>query len=312
MQRSIVAMPFQWVEKFQWQLPVLSERVCVNLWGTVCVSSNVSIVYSCCFSFIVMGWYFSNSLLLRIVSLSWDVPLRLSHMLGREAAARKWCSARHRCPSSRCSAGRGSTAEGSSRCRRHPAGSLRQGPHFSPGFTMTVTKIPKAASVAAPPTCKAAHAQRPEAVVPQAVVRHRQGVAGVVELTASDDPQVLQGEHTHRHVRHEDVAMHLHDALKKEQPFQLRLHSPLREQAIERKTGLPAGRRGRAPREGVWSPGCRGRPGSRCTAAAGSRSGSPSWRAGLVSCRCQGKLQGRQINSASLEQTPRGKSSPWK
>lgn len=130
--------------------------------------------------------------------------------------------------------------------------------------------------MAAPPTCKAAQVQRPEATVPQAVVRHRQGVVGVVELTAPDDPQVLQREHTHRHVRHKDVAVHLHDALTKDQPVQLRLRSLLKEQVLERwAAALPAGRKGRAPREGVWSPGCRGRPGSRCTAAAGSRSGSP-------------------------------------
>lgn len=73
--------------------------------------------------------------------------------------------------------------------------------------------------MAAPPTCKAAQAQCPEATVPQAVVRYRQGVAGVVELTAPDDPQVLQGQHTHRHMRHQDIAVHLHDALRKDQPF---------------------------------------------------------------------------------------------
>lgn len=106
-------------------------------------------------------------------------------------------------------------------------------------------------SLTAPPTCKAAQAQCPEATVPQAVVRHGQGVAGVVELTAPDDPQVLQGQHTHRHTRHKDVAVHLHDALRKEQPFQLRPCSPLKEQVKGRKGALPAGRKGRDPREGV-------------------------------------------------------------
>lgn len=93
---------------------------------------------------------------------------------------------------------------------------------FQPGFRLCSEKNDdnnngkKAASVAAPPTCKAAQAQCPKATAPQAVVRHRQGVAGVVELTAPDDPQVLQREHTHRHVGHKDIAVHLHDALVKD------------------------------------------------------------------------------------------------
>lgn len=82
-------------------------------------------------SFPTTSWFF---FLFRIVWLFGDVRLRLSHMLGREAAAWGWCSAHHRCPSSWCSVGRGSTAAGSPRCRRPPVGSLRQGRHFSQGW----------------------------------------------------------------------------------------------------------------------------------------------------------------------------------
>lgn len=61
-------------------------------------------------------------------------------MLVLEAAAWDWCSARHRYPSSWCSAGRGSTAAGSPRCRRHQAGFLRQGRNSNQGFTFVLRK----------------------------------------------------------------------------------------------------------------------------------------------------------------------------
>ncbi|TNN51701.1 hypothetical protein EYF80_038113 [Liparis tanakae] len=56
--------------------------------------------------------------------------------------------------------------------------------------------------------------QRAEPLFPQSVVQHGQGVAGVVQLAASDDAEVVQRQQAHRHVSHEDVALHLHDALE--------------------------------------------------------------------------------------------------
>lgn len=41
-------------------------------------------------------------------------------------------------------------------------------------------------------TREAAKAERPESVI-----QHRQGVTGVVQLAASDDPKVVQGHQTH-------------------------------------------------------------------------------------------------------------------
>lgn len=107
------------------------------------------------------------------------------------------------------------------------------------------------------PTCEAAEPERPEPLFAQSVIQHSQGVAGVVQLAASYDAKVVQRQQTHRHVSYEDIALHLHDALKKR-----RRQNTQDESVVAIKTSglttqmnmkmcILVGRRGRGFHEGV-------------------------------------------------------------
>lgn len=62
-------------------------------------------------------------------------------------------------------------------------------------------------------TRQTAKMKGPEPSSVQGVVQHSKGVAGVVRLAASDDPQVAQRHETHRHMGDKHIALHLHDPL---------------------------------------------------------------------------------------------------
>lgn len=65
-------------------------------------------------------------------------------------------------------------------------------------------------------TCKTAESKSPEPVSIQGVIQYSKGIAGVIQLAASDDPQIVQRNETHRHLGHKHITLHLHDPLRRQ------------------------------------------------------------------------------------------------
>lgn len=65
-------------------------------------------------------------------------------------------------------------------------------------------------------TRKTAETKSPEPLSIQGVIQGSEGVAGVIQLAASDDPQIVQRHVTHWHSGHEHITLHLHDPLRRQ------------------------------------------------------------------------------------------------
>lgn len=123
------------------------------------------------------------------------------------------------CPSKLCSQGLGSRVVGFPRCTRHPTGSLqaRQNIRGVQQLTVLLQQCCFCLSTVPyyPPTWEAAEPQRPEPLSTPSVIQCSQGIAGVVQLAATDDPQVVQRNQIHWHMGYKYITLHLHNPLEK-------------------------------------------------------------------------------------------------